>query len=260
MARLVVTITIVAALSLSLADQVGLGAQHDSGCRHPGYQVHLVSSSPLVMYLEGFLTADERAHLEQVGQGRFSDSAVVAASGEAAIHQVRTSQSTAVERDAVVRCIEQRALSLQGFDRLASQLEPMQLVRYGPQQRYHLHTDWFTDPTHAAAQQGGNRASSIFGYVKAHKLTGGGTHFPLLDVPRNERWCRFVDCDAEYDSGLTFRPIEGNAVYWDNMLEPGRGDERTLHAGLPVVSGDKIGINIWTREAPLPPNLRDTSL
>jgi prolyl 4-hydroxylase len=45
---------------------------------------------------------------------------------------------------------------------------------------------------------------------------------------------------------LTFRAIEGSAVFWKNLDEKGRGDRRTLHAGLPVQNGTKIGLNIWT--------------
>ncbi|UNI19872.1 Procollagen-proline 4-dioxygenase [Purpureocillium takamizusanense] len=249
----------------------------DYSCVHPPYKVHLVSRSPLVMYLEGFLTAEERGHLQELANGQFQQSAVAGAAGAAAVHSVRTSQSTTVPRDALVRCIEDRAIALQGFNMPASHLEPIQLVRYGPAQHYHYHTDWFTDAAaHATAAQGGNRASSIFAYVRAaaaaaaasdtskanaSSLTGGGTNFPLLDVPlRDERWCRFVDCDDEYEHGVTFRPVEGNAIYWENLLplegRRTRGDQRTLHAGLPVVSGEKIGMNIWTREAPLPPSVR----
>ncbi|POR31725.1 Putative prolyl 4-hydroxylase 4, partial [Tolypocladium paradoxum] len=254
-------VAVAASLGLAAAtethDQVRLTGKQpstDYTCTHPPYTVRLVSRSPLVMYLEGFLTADERAHLQYLAQGQFKHSAVQGAAGDSAIHSVRTSQCTSVERDAVVRCIEGRALAKQGFDTPASHLEPIQLVKYGPAQRYHFHTDWFTDAaSHATAAQGGNRASSVFAYVKVANVTGGGTNFPLLDAPRDERWCRFVDCDEERERGVTFRPVEGNAVYWDNLLADGsgRGDQRTLHAGLPVVSGEKIGMNLWTREAPL---------
>lgn len=157
----------------------------------------------------------------------------------------------------MVRCIEQRALLFQGFDIPESHVEPIQLVKYAPTERYHFHTDWFLDPARAAASGGGNRESSFFGYIKVHNVTGGGTNFPLLDAPRSEKWCeKFLDCDQEYDAGVTFRPVEGNAIYWSNMLADGTGDQRTLHAGLPVVAGEKIGMNIWTRQAPLPPEIR----
>lgn len=35
-------------------------------CTHPPYQVHRVSSSPFVLYLEGFLTPEECAHVQAV--------------------------------------------------------------------------------------------------------------------------------------------------------------------------------------------------
>ena len=177
-------------------------------------------------------------------------------------HAVRTSQSTSLDPDTIVRCIEQRALSLQGLDVPETHLEPMQLVKYAATQQYHFHTDWFTDDNAGAAlSMGGNRATSIFGYVKVDNVTGGGTNFPLLEPVRDEKWCGFVDCDDELANGITFRPVEGNAVYWENLLPRGkdglrRGDERTLHAGLPVVSGFKVGMNMWTREAPLPDHVR----
>lgn len=98
---------------------------------------------------------------------------------------------------------------------------------------------------------GGNRLTSFFVYVAASNVTGGGTNFPILDAPRDRRWCAFVDCDEPWENGVTFKPVPGNAVFWQNLREDGSGDPATLHAGLPVVSGVKLGMNIWTRQGPL---------
>jgi prolyl 4-hydroxylase len=179
--------------------------------------------------------------------------------GGATRSNYRTSQSTYVERDAVVRCIEDRALTFQGYDIPRSHLEPLQLVKYAPGERYHFHTDWFTDPANAIASIGGNRISSFFAYVHvSNDTTGGGTNFPMLEAPRNERWCkeRIVDCDEPWQNGVTFRPVEGNAIFWANLLPGGRGDHKTLHAGLSLETGEKIGMNIWTRQAPLSESVR----
>jgi prolyl 4-hydroxylase len=148
---------------------------------------------------------------------------------------------------------------MQGLDAPASHLEPLQLVKYGPGQHFHFHTDWFTSSAHTTPDHGGNRLSSFFAYVRVdNRTTGGGTNFPMLNAPTDERWCErgYVDCDEEWEKGLTFRPVEGNAVFWRNLLENGRGDERTLHAGLPVTSGGKIGMNIWTRQGPVSERIR----
>jgi len=184
----------------------------------------------------------------------FRHSAIAGESG-ASFAATRTSQSTYVARDSIVQCIEERALLFQGFDTPRSHLEPLQLVKYGAGEHYDFHTDWFTDPRYSFTVNGGNRQSSFFVYVSVgNSTTGGGTQFPLLEPLRDERWCALVDCDEEYDKGVTFRPVEGNAVFWENMMRVGSaevGDQRTLHAGLPVTSGEKIGMNIWTRQAPL---------
>ncbi len=92
------------------------------------------------------------------------------------------------------------------------------------------------------------------------KITGGGTNFPMLDAPRDGAWCEYVDCDEPWENGVTFRPVEGNAVYWENLLPDGRGDPRTLHAGLPVTSGWKVGMNIWTRQAQLGEDVRGSDI
>jgi prolyl 4-hydroxylase len=177
-------------------------------------------------------------------------------SGAEGLRRTRTSQSTNVPRDEVVRCIEERALLFQGFDVPKSHLEPVQLVKYSRGEHYHFHTDWYTSPTHATSALGGNRLSSFFAYVAAENITGGGTNFPMLDAPHDARWCEFVDCDEPWENGVTFRPVVGSAVFWHNLHEDGMGDQRNLHAGLPVTSGWKIGMNIWTRQGPLSEDIR----
>ncbi|KAI5860394.1 hypothetical protein GGS23DRAFT_235254 [Durotheca rogersii] len=229
----------------------------DYVCEHPAYQSHIVNKSPLVIYLENFLTEKERAHLQEITANTFTHSAVADAEGVQGLRSTRTSQSTNVPRDAVVRCIEERALLFQGFDVPRTHLESVQLVKYAQGERYHFHTDWYTNAAHASSALGGNRLSSFFAYVAAAgNITGGGTNFPMVPAPRHPRWCAFVDCDEPWENGVTFRPILGNAVFWQNLLEDGTGDQRTLHAGLPVTSGWKIGMNIWTRQGHLSEDIR----
>lgn len=53
-----------------------------------------------------------------------------------------------------------------------------------------------------------------------------------------------MDCSEK--DGLTVNPIAGSALFWVNLHADGMGDERMLHAGLPVPDGSKTGLNIWT--------------
>jgi len=210
---------------------------------------------------------------------KFTHSAVGTTSQGPSRAARRTSTSTYLPStgDPTITCIQHRALLFQSpaHNFGPSHLEPLQLVRYDkPGQEYHLHNDWFnpsTDPTVSSAKLGGNRVSSFFAYVyiRGNDTTGSGTQFPLVDAPKlsvnGEGWCDIVDCDRPWEEGITFRPVEGNAIYWENLNADGvvmangggsAGDPRVVHAGLPLTSGDKIGMNIWTREAPLGEDVR----
>ncbi|KAF4630339.1 hypothetical protein G7Y89_g7801 [Cudoniella acicularis] len=143
-------------------------------------------------------------------KGTFSDSATADGTGSEGLRKTRTSQSTTVPQDEVVRCIEDRALHFQGFDTPRTHLEPLQLVQYFKGQNYHFHTDWFSAASQTTSEVGGNRLTSFFVYVEAGNVTGGGTNFPILDAPKDDRWCEFVDCDESFDNGVTFKPLPGN--------------------------------------------------
>jgi prolyl 4-hydroxylase len=81
-------------------------------------------------------------------------------------------------------------------------------------------------------------------YLSA-KCEGGGTEFPMSEARREGRWCDFLECDNGRE-GVTFKPRKGAAVFWLNFDEEGRGLKETVHAGLPVTSGVKVGLNIWS--------------
>lgn len=83
------------------------------------------------------------------------------------------------------------------------------------------------------------------------EIEGGGTEFPRLQ--RNgpdQPWCRWVECPEEKEKGegVIFKPVPGNAVFWENFRPDGtgRGWPETWHAGLPVTRGVKVGLNIWS--------------
>lgn len=235
-------------------------ASATTSCTPHNYTTHILSTSPLVIFIPNFITPAEITHLLTISTNKFTYSQIADDSGQQQLSTTRTSQSTSLESDAIVRCIEERALQFQGFDTKRESLEPLQLVKYGMDQQYHFHTDWFTNPAQTTPSFGGNRLSSFFVYVHASPdIVGGGTQFPFLDPPNDERWCEYVNCDAEEEDGVVFRPVQGNAVFWRNLVETKTkegnrrfvGDRRTLHAGLAVQRGEKVGMNVWTREGVL---------
>jgi len=56
---------LVAALANPASGSAGQAPlKDDFVCQHPPYRVHMVSKSPLVIYITDFLTPDERVHLQ----------------------------------------------------------------------------------------------------------------------------------------------------------------------------------------------------
>ena len=84
--------------------------------------------------------------------------------------------------------------------------------------------------------------------VRADVTMLSQTNFPRLQMPHDRKWCQFLECNEEIadSDGVTFKPRKGSAVFWTNFDADGRGYQETIHAGLPVLSGTKIGLNIWS--------------
>lgn len=102
--------------------------------------------------------------------------------------------------------------------------EPVGVLRYGPGQEYRPHFDFYDD-THHEAQ----RVSTVFIYLN-DVIEGGGTEFPRL--------------------GVTVEPGRGKAVKFFNCDAAGKPNPETLHAGLPVIRGEKWLATFWFWDRP----------
>ena len=203
------------------------------------FDVLRLRPEPRMAFAHGFLTAPECAHLVQVGtkSGALHPSRVVNhdATGDTGVRSTaRTSESCKLPAasDAVVRRAMQRAAFLAGLS--PQHAEAVQIVHYQPGQEYRPHYDWFSPEDRRYSSKTavqGNRLVSVFVYL-SECAVGGHTGFPLL--------------------GTSFAPERGGALIWYNLDRHGLPDDRTLHAGEPVGSGDKWGMNIWLRERARP--------
>lgn len=176
-------------------------------------------------------------------------SLVLHENGTKLINEARTSKSAFLSRnDPVSQCIMERASELQGMVN-TGRIENLQITAYKEGQRYQPHFDWFDNKVQRR-QGGSNRGSTFFVTLEAD-CKNCGTRFPQLQVNwklKDASWCKFVDC--EDTQALTAHAVPGAALFWRNLNASGLGDENTLHEGLPLRRGTKIGLNIWTIEYP----------
>jgi len=141
---------------------------------------------------------------------------------------IRTSDGMAfpfTNESPAVHALNRRIAAVTGTD--PSQGEPLQILRYTPGQEYKPHFD-------AVAGDPNQRILTVLVYLN-DEYQGGETLFVR--------------------TGLRFRGRRGDALLFRNALPDGRADELSQHAGLPVVSGEKLIGSRWIRQRPflLPP-------
>ncbi|KAL4926229.1 oxidoreductase, 2OG-Fe(II) oxygenase family [Aspergillus undulatus] len=225
---------------LSLDDGVPFICDSDDN-----YRVHILSQAPLVIYIEGFLSDTEADYLVNISVPNYAPSTLYSSSSDAHLNKTdstkRLSDRALLPRTDIVRCIESRAKAFQGW-KPHLYIERMWAQRYNVSGHYIHHYDW----AGTARGRGGDRLSTFMVYLAAD-CVGGGTNFPRLRMPRDTKWCELLECDAgKKGEGVTFKPIKGNAVFWENVGSDGRGWPQTWHAAFPVERGEKVGLNIWS--------------
>lgn len=163
----------------------------------------------------------------------------------------RTSQSSMIPvKDPISQCLSARLKSILGNIQHI-RTEPIQVVKYKPTEKFLTHMDWFDMPRNLTMKRGNtkikrayNRMASIFAYLD-DGCTGGETYFPNIQgvsaVADGDKFSR-----TESAKGLLVRPRRGNTVFWNNLFPNGTGDPTVEHAGLPVDTGIKIGINLFS--------------
>ncbi len=183
---------------------------------------------PPVRVLEGLLDDTECSELIELAQPRLQRALTVDVNGREQVDQRRTSEGMffTINELPLVGRIEQRLALLLGVPVIHG--EGLQILHYLPGQEYEPHFDWF-DPEQPGfdtiTRAGGQRIASVVMYLNTPER-GGGTAFPEL--------------------GLTVTARRGSAVYFAYES----GDQGSLHAGLPVQSGEKWIATKWLRERP----------
>lgn len=183
---------------------------------------------PRVVVFGNVLSDEECDALVAMGRARLKPSPVLdMETGADQRHESRTSEGMFFRRGENEVCarIERRLATL--VDWPVENGEGLSLLRYGPGAEYRPHYDYF-DPARpgsaATLARGGQRVASIVMYLNT-PLRGGATTFP----------------DARFEVAA----VKGNAVFFAyDRPHPMTG---SLHAGAPVIEGEKWVVTKWLR-------------
>jgi prolyl 4-hydroxylase len=199
----------------------------DAGDRQ--VQVLALMRDPQLMVLGHLLDAQECQGLIEEARPRLSRSLTVSVkTGGEEENADRTSQGMFFRRgeSELIERIERRLARL--LDWPMENGEGLQVLRYGPGAQYKPHYDYF-DPqepgTETILKRGGQRVATVVIYLNEPEA-GGATTFP----------------DAQFEC----LPVRGNAVFF-NYSRPDPSS-RSLHAGAPVLRGEKWIATKWLRE------------
>ncbi|MBU2768155.1 2OG-Fe(II) oxygenase [Acidithiobacillus ferrivorans] len=151
-------------------------------------------------------------------------------SGGLRVDAVRTNRMAWVpQTDALVMALDRRIAQLTGLP-LENQ-EPLQVLHYMPGEEYLAHFDAFPESNKAKAhyeKHGGNRIATVILYLNT-VAQGGATSLPEL--------------------GLSVHPHPGLGLFFKSVdSENGQILQKSLHAGDPVVNGEKWIATKWIRE------------
>lgn len=185
-------------------------------------------AQPAVALLEGVLSAAECDALIEIARPQLERAEVVdPQGGNYRPDPARVSESAAVDltSSAALASIQARLAWLMGCDR--RQAETLQVLRYGVGGEYQPHLDAFDAPD----AEGGQRLATLVIYLR-DVASGGTTAFPEL--------------------GLQVAPSRGMGVYFAYGDARGQMDARLLHAGMPLLAGEKWVATQWIRDRPLP--------
>lgn len=185
---------------------------------------------PCVAVLGNVLSTGECEAVMRLGAPRLAPSTVVdplSGADQVALHRSSEGMFFRPCENELIERIEHRLSALMGLP--LAHGEGLQLLRYRPGCHSSPHYDFLVPHNarnRASIARSGQRVSTLVIYLN-DVAAGGATDFPEL--------------------GVSVTPRRGNAVYFEYANRAGQLDHATLHAGLPVESGEKWVLTKWMR-------------
>lgn len=215
------------AIGLDAAGRAVVAAGGSTPAAPPTPSWAWLSDRPRVATCRGFATREECAHLvnkvaaamKPASAYRRGNSANEDA--ELASFSGRGHPIAALHTDSVTRMLERRVSALAQWP--MEKLEPCSIVCYRPGEEYRPHVDFFSDAQIQANAErrrdhGGQRVATFLLYLRAPGA-GGETRYP--------------------EAAVDVRGEEGMGVIHYNVTPDGAQDPASVHAGQPVLEGEK---------------------
>lgn len=189
-----------------------------------------LAEHPRVARIDGLLSSDEcRLLVASALPGLRRSQTVDPDSGLGVQRELRTSSDASLDpvaEDFALRLVQLRMARAARVE--LPQAEHLVVLRYEPGQEYRPHRDYRPSGSlERDRPQAGNRLRTICVYLNEVEA-GGETAFPV--------------------ARLKVAPEAGRAVVFDNLHTDGTPDVDSLHAGLPVLRGEKWLATLWLRE------------
>ncbi|KAK6265500.1 hypothetical protein QUC31_016337 [Theobroma cacao] len=203
-----------------------------------------VSWKPRAFVYEGFLTDLECDHLISLAKSELKRSAVADnVSGKSKLSEVRTSSGMFISKgkDPIVAGIEDKISTWTFLPKENG--EDIQVLRYEHGQKYDPHYDYFVDKVNIA--RGGHRIATVLMYL-TDVTKGGETIFPQAEESSRRKTPATDDDLSECaKKGIAVKPRRGDALLFFSLSPTAIPDPSSLHAGCPVIEGEKWSATKW---------------
>ncbi|XP_041088998.1 prolyl 4-hydroxylase subunit alpha-3 isoform X2 [Polyodon spathula] len=189
----------------------------------------IVSLQPYVVLYHSFISDHEARTIKEFSAPGLQRS-VVASGVKQSTAEYRISKSAWLKDTAhpVVQKLDQRIAALTGLNVHPPYAEYLQVVNYGIGGHYEPHFDHATSESSPLYKLNtGNRVATFMVYLNSVEA-GGSTAF--------------------ISANFSVPVVKNAALFWWNLLRNGKGNGDTLHAGCPVLVGDKWVANKWVHE------------
>ena len=233
-----------------------------------GMKMTCLSTTPLVFYIPALLKEEECDFLVERSRPHLEESFVMGGTGidghidankesiGADSGPYRVSDVAWLPQDDLLNQVQERLSALTGFDIQALRVaaEELQVIRYtspgGVFKAHHDSTNFHPRLLTALiylnsiSPQGDNGESSGGTWFPFAK--GGSGNQPISSsVSVGEAVASALSMKSAKENGLTVAPRKGAAILFFNHAPDGSVDPLAVHAGLPVLEGEKWAANYW---------------